>query len=175
LEVGDEKMELQLTSDRDKDNEMLNVDLEKNERLFTSQNQFVDGPLAIHVAEKVKKTGINPKTGQPIKPLTAFVTCERYKEFEERMLSITIIGESQINGPAYEWKKILLQWLNFKFKVIAWRVSVRKLVGLLKDSGITFNQNDESLISPIILQWLEIFKTEVESGLELEMNMLIRE
>jgi hypothetical protein len=90
-------------------------------------------------------------------------------------LSTPIMGESQINGPAYEWKKILLQWLNFKFKVIAWRVSVRKLVGLLKDSGITFNQNDESLITPIILQWLEIFKTEVESGLELEMNMLIRE
>lgn len=168
-------MELQLTSDRDKDNEMLNVDLEQNERLFTSQNQFMDGPLAIRVAEKVKKTGINPKTGQPIKPLTAFVTCERYKEFEEKMLSATIMGESQINGPAYEWKKILLQWLNFKFKVIAWRVSVRKLVGLLKDSGITFNQNDESLISPIILQWLEIFKAEVESGLKLEMNMLIRE
>jgi hypothetical protein len=166
-------MELQLTSDRD--NEMLNVDLEQNKKLCTSQNQFVDGPLAIRVVEKVRKTGLNPKTGQPIKPLTAFVTCERYEKFEEKMLSTPIMGESQINGPAYEWKKILLQWLNFKFKVIAWRVSVRKLVGLLKDSGITFNQNDESLISPIILQWLEIFKTEVESGLELEMNMLIRE
>ncbi|WP_210469844.1 hypothetical protein [Sporosarcina sp. 6E9] len=160
-------MELQLISDKDKDNEMLKVDLE--------QNQFMDGPLAIHVVEKVKKTGINPKTGQPIKPLTVFLTSERYKEFKEKMLSTPIMGESQINGPANEWKKILLQWLNFKFKVIAWRVSVRKLVGLLKDSGITFNQNDESLISPIIMQWLEIFKTEVESGLKLEMNMLIRE
>ncbi|QUW21465.1 hypothetical protein JSQ81_16945 [Sporosarcina sp. Marseille-Q4063] len=168
-------MELQLISEKDKNNEMLNVDLEQDEKLFTSQNQFVEGPLAIHVVEKVKKTGINPKTGQPIKPLTAFVTCERYEEFEEKMLSTTITGESQINGPAYEWKKILLQWLNLKFKVIAWRVSVRKLVGLLNDSGITFNQNEQSLISPIILQWLEIFKTEVKSGLELEMNMLIRD
>ena len=157
-------MELQLTSEKDKDNEMLN----------TPQNQFGDGPLAIYVAEKVKKTGINPKTGQPIKPLTAFVTSERYEEFEEKLLNATIIGESQINGPAYEWKRILLKWLNFKFKVIAWRVSVHKLVGLLKDSGITFQQNDESLIYPIILQWLEIFKTEVENELELEMNMLIR-
>ncbi|WP_172370080.1 hypothetical protein [Sporosarcina jiandibaonis] len=168
-------MELQLTPERDKDNEMLNVDQEQSRNMSTSQSHFWDGPLAIRVVEKVKKTGINPKTGQPIKPLTAFVTTERYEEFEEKMLNATIVGESQINGPACEWKKILLRWLNLKFKVIAWRVSVKKLVGLLKDSGITFNQSDESLISPIILQWLEIFKTEVESGLELEMNMLIRE
>ena len=167
-------MELQLTSEKVKDNEMLNVDQEHNEILSTPQNQFGDGPLANYVAEKVKKTGIDPKTGQPIKPLTAFVTSERYERFKEKLLNATIIGESQINGPAYEWKGILLKWLNFKFKVIAWRVSVNKLVGLLKDSGITFHQNDESLISPIILQWLEIFKTEVENGLELEMNMLIR-
>ena len=172
--MGDEKLELQQISEIDKDNEMLNVDQEQNEKLFTRHNQFGDGPLAIYVAEKVKKTGINPKTGQPIKPLTAFVTSERYEEFEGKMLNATIIGESQINGPAYEWKRILLKWLNFKFKVITWRVSVHKLVGLLKDSGITFHQNDESLIPPIILQWLEIFKTEVENGLELEMNMLIR-
>ena len=62
------------------------------------------------------------------------------------MLNTAIPEESQINGPAYEWKKVLLQWLNLKFKVIAWRVSVHKLVELLKDSGITFSQ-DESFIS----------------------------
>ena len=89
------------------------------------------------------------------------------------MLNMTIREESLINGPAHEWKKILLQWLNIKFKVIAWRVSVHKLVGLLKDSGITFNQN-ESFISQIILQWLEVFAVEVKNDLELEMNMLIR-
>ena len=35
------------------------------------RNQFGDGPLAIYLAEKVKQSGINPKTGQSIKPLTA--------------------------------------------------------------------------------------------------------
>ena len=150
------------------------VDREDNRDMSTSQNQYGDGPLAIYFVEKVKKSGINPKTGQSIKPLTAFVTNEKYKKFEERMLNTTIPDESKINGPAYEWKKILLQWLNLKFKVIAWRVSVHKLVGLLRDYGITFSQN-ESQISQIILQWLKVFVVEVRNELEVEMNMLIRE
>lgn len=150
------------------------VERVQSSNMGTSRNQFGDGPLAVHFSAKVKKSGINPKTGQSIKPLTAFVTCERYKKFEEKMLNTTVQEESLINGPAHEWKKILLQWLKLKFKVIAWRVSVHKLVGLLKDSGITFNQN-ESLISQVILQWLEIFKEEVKGELELEMNMLIRQ
>ena len=149
------------------------VERDQNRDMGTSRNQFGDGPLASYFAEKVMQSGINPKTGQSIKPLTAFVTNEKYKKFEEKMLNTTIPEESQINGPAYEWKKILLDWLNYKFKVIAWRVSVHKLVGLLKDSGITFNQN-ESFISQIILQWLEVFAVEVKNDLELEMNMLIR-
>ena len=150
------------------------VEREYNRDMGTSRIQFGDGPLAVYFAEKVKQSGINPKTGQSIKPLTAFVTSEKYKKFEEKMLNTTIQDESQINGPAYEWKKILLQWLNLKFKVIAWRVSVNKLVGLLKDSGITFSQN-ESFISQIISQWLEVFVVEVKNDLEIEMNMLIRE
>ena len=139
-----------------------------------SRNRFGDGPLATYFVENVKKSGISPKTGQSIKPLTAFVTSEKYKKFEEKMLNTTIPEESKINGPPTEWKKILLQWLNLKFKVIAWRVSVHKLVGLLRDSGITFNQN-ESQIAQIVLQWLEVFAREVKNDLKVEMNMLIRE
>ena len=147
---------------------------DRDREMSTSRIQLGVGPLAIYFAEKVKQSGINPKTGQSIKPLTEFVTTEKYKKFEEKMLNTTVLDESQINGPAYEWKEILLQWLNLNFKVITWRVSVHKLVGLLNESGITFNQN-ESLISQIILQWLEVFKIELKNDLEIEMHMLIRE
>lgn len=166
--------EAQFTSEKGKVGVSQQVEREYNEDFGTFRNQFGNGPLAIYLTEKIKESGINPKTGQSIKPLTAFVTSEKYKEFEEKMLNTTIPEESKIDGPAYEWKKILLQWLNLKFKVIAWRVSVHKLVGLLRDSGITFNQN-ESQISPIILRWLEVFTEEVKNDLEIEMNMLIRE
>ena len=167
-------VESQYGAEKDEVGMSQKVERETDREMSTSQIQLGAGPLAIYFAEKVKQSGINPKTGQSIKPLTAFVTTEKYKKFEEKMLNTSVLDESQINGPAYEWKKILLQWLNLKFKVIAWRVSVHKLVGLLKDSGITFNQN-ESLITPIILQWLEVFTVEVKSKLEIETHMLIRE
>ena len=166
-------LEAQIIPEKSEDEMSKEIESEIISVMVNSPQEFSNGPLAIHFAEKVKQSGINPKNGQSIKPLVAYVPREKYARLQNRLLNTKIIGESGINGLAFEWKEILLKWLNLKFKVIAWRVSVSKLVGLLRDSGFTFNQ-DDTKISQVILQWLEIFKAEVESGLELEVNMLIR-
>ncbi|SUI99469.1 Uncharacterised protein [Sporosarcina pasteurii] len=128
----------------------------------------------IKIEDQIEKYGLDSKTGKSIKPLDSMISFEEYGKFEEKMLTVFIQNEEYINGPASEWKRTILSWMNERFKEITWRVSVGDLIATLKEEGFTFNVN-ESLISPLIIKWLATFKEAVRKDLNLKVNMIIIE
>lgn len=138
------------------------------------RNHLNSNNIIFEKENKIMSTGLDPITGKSIKPLASFISDESYKRLEEKMLSVHLHNEASINGPASEWKNVLLTWIIQKFKQITWRVSIQVLKDELKKSGIRLNE-DDSQVSLLIIQWLEAFRDTVKEDLKLQMNMMIIE
>ncbi len=64
----------------------------------------------------------------------------------EKVLNHKVEGESFIDGPSKEWKRIVLKHFN---KIYDNQMTVSQLCSLLNDKGIRFNQSQDLVKFPI--------------------------
>lgn len=85
-----------------------------------------------------------------------------------------IKGELYIDGDKKSWRIVILKWIRKNQSDDSLVVSLQNIIGHMKSTGITFNQNDKFVKYPI-KEFLEFYEKTIKSELKKKINLTIQE
>lgn len=99
---------------------------------------------------------------------------KKKEKVRDILLSQPIKGELYIDGDKRAWRIIILKWINENQSGDSLVVSLEKVIGHMKSSGISFNQNDKLVKYPI-KDFLEFYGKTVKAELKKKIELTIQE
>jgi hypothetical protein len=107
---------------------------------------------------------------QPV--LSVSLEIGKYEVFEETLLQTLIKGEQYISLNSYEWRKLLLDWLDCRYDKQNWRISTNEIMENLKKNGVIF-RDQERLVKYPIQEFLHIYQRDLKKYLKLNVAIVI--
>ena len=74
---------------------------------------------------------------------------KKKEKVRDMLLSQPITGEPYIDGDTMSWRNVILKWINENQSGDSLVVSLQKIIGHMKNTGVSFNQNDKLVKYPI--------------------------
>lgn len=98
---------------------------------------------------------------------------EKKEKVQELLMFQPIAGELYIDGDSKNWRKVVLEWINENQSGDTLTVSLKKIIGYMKNRGISLNQSD-SIVKYPIKDFLEFYvktlKVELKEKIELRIQ-----
>ncbi|XKH50487.1 hypothetical protein LG275_12935 [Chryseomicrobium palamuruense] len=98
----------------------------------------------------------------------------RKEKVRDLLLSQPITGELYIGGDTQYWRKVILKWINENQSGDTLVVSLQKIIGYMKSSGVSFTQNDKLVKYPI-KDFLEFYQKTIKVELKKKVQISIQE
>ncbi|ASK62295.1 hypothetical protein CFK37_09050 [Virgibacillus phasianinus] len=141
-------------------------------------------PIEVHPDywdyQKQRKFQFGKYTYQQSQPESSYKKTEdsidkkKEKKVREALLSHPIKGELYIDGETRAWRKAILKWIDENQSGETMVVSLEKLIGHMKSSGVSFNQNDNLAKYPVKV-FLEFYVKTIKAELKKRINLSFQE
>jgi len=152
---------------------------------ITANDLFGNGPRPVDFTERewnehVRNGGLpwnkkrkNKEIDFQLQPvLSVSLVKGKYEIFEETLLQTLIKGEQYISMNSYEWRKLLLDWLDCRFEKQNWRISTKEIMEHLKKNGVIFREQ-ESLVKYPLQEFLNVYQRDLKNFLKLNVAIII--
>ncbi|WP_157076724.1 hypothetical protein [Sutcliffiella cohnii] len=120
-------------------------------------------------------------TYQQSPPVSSYTKTEdsvdkkKKEKVRDILLSQPIKGELYIDGDKRAWRIIILKWINENQSSDSLVVSLDKVIGHMKSSGISFNQKNDKLVKYPIKEFLEFYRKTIKAELKKKIELTIQE
>ncbi|GGM38519.1 hypothetical protein GCM10011351_25750 [Paraliobacillus quinghaiensis] len=112
-------------------------------------------------------------TGSKLEKTEDKIDKKKREDLLELLLSQLIKGELYIDGDSRNWRRVLLKWIKKNQTDGTLVVSLQNIIDYMKNSGISFNQNDSIVKYPIkdfFELYVRISKSELKRKIELSIQ-----